>query len=935
MLRPIRILTLLLCGAGGLLAQPAGAVEGVLSFRIQLGVGATSEEVWDGAVTVSSGDLLKVRNWHPRPEDQMVGQNEWKLTAHTMVNFPWRAYENIQNKGVRPHWWVRGVIVDLRAQAGTRVNVRTQQGRFSFNVNEAPVGETKAFLGGRALVDRVPVTEKLSDAAYEDDFVTMLSGTGGEVWTAWVGYQNGGNYILGRRFDGKEWTATERITDTPGDIFLVKLGRDLKGRPWAVWASQVKGNFDLYARPFNGKSWGEVTRLTTSPQPDVFHNVVTDSDGFMWVAWQGWRNGQSDIFARRFDGDAWGEPMRVSTSKANDWEPVLAADSKGGVTVAWDTYDKGNYDIRMRTFRGAEWGAVEPVADTPLYEAHVSLVYDPQDRLWAAWNESGMNWGKDTGYVLNQEGTRLYEYRLLRVAVREGAGWKVPAGDINKQLPEDYEPRYDDFPQLAKDGEGRVWLFARQRLQNRRDTQSEAPLHRAAWELWGSTLDGGRWTSPIHIPFSQGRQDVRWGMASDGQGNLYASWSTDNRDFKEWLYEHADVYSGRIPRLERRTAAPQLVARTAPELFFHDLAPTESADLARIGSYAVESGGKTYKIYRGDTHRHTEFSMDGNNDGSLFQTYRYAIDAAALDYLLVSEHNSNAGPDKEYINWLLQQFVDVHTIPGRFQPFYGYERSITYPDGHRNILFSERGKPTLPITQAESQHKSGAERLYAYLKKYNGIAISHTSATNMGTDWRNNDPEVEPLVEIFQGDRVSAEYEGAHFAANSANASSAPGGFRPAGYVWNAWAKGYKLGVQVASDHLSTHISYACTLAEGFTRKALLDAMRARHSYGATDNMIVDYRLIAADGTEYLQGDVVTVNGGFKLAVKVMGTTPIRQIDIIKNQEFLYNRQKLPQEMEVEFVDNAKKPGEDFYYVRVIQEDDNIAWSSPIWVTTK
>jgi len=206
----------------------------------------------------------------------------------------------------------------------------------------------------------------------------------------------------------------------------------------------------------------------------------------------------------------------------------------------------------------------------------------------------------------------------------------------------------------------------------------------------------------------------------------------------------------------------------------------------------------------------------------------------------------------------------------------------------------------------------------------------------MGTDWRDNDPEVEPLVEIFQGDRVSAEYEGAHWAAWSEDPGSAPGGFRPAGYVWNAWAKGYKLGVQAASDHLSTHLSYACTIAEDFSRDSMFDAMKKRHSYAATDNIVLDYRLRTDAGQEYLQGDIVDIpSGGFKLTVKVIGTTAIRQVDIIKNQEFLYNRQKLDKEVELEFVDNKKGGGEDFYYVRVIQEDNNIAWSSPIWVTTR
>ena len=44
--------------------------------------------------------------------------------------------------------------------------------------------------------------------------------------------------------------------------------------------------------------------------------------------------------------------------------------------------------------------------------------------------------------------------------------------------------------------------------------------------------------------------------------------------------------------------------------------PKENEDLARIHAEAWPLDGKTYKIYRGDIHRHTEFSMDGNNDGS-------------------------------------------------------------------------------------------------------------------------------------------------------------------------------------------------------------------------------------------------------------------------------------------------------------------------------
>ena len=275
--------------------------------------------------------------------------------------------------------------------------------------------------------------------------------------------------------------------------------------------------------------------------------------------------------------------------------------------------------------------------------------------------------------------------------------------------------------------------------------------------------------------------------------------------------------------------------------------------------------------------------------------------------------------------------ADVFTLPCKFVPLYGYERSVAYPNGHRNVIFTRRGNPTLPIPPEEQKAETGAKALYEYLKKYGGIAISHTSASTMGTDWRDNDPEVEPLVEIYQGDRVSNEYEGAPKAAYTGNPASAPGGFRPAGYVWNAWAKGYKLGVQVSSDHLSTHISYACTLAPEFTRQALLDAMKARRSYGATDNIILDYRL-QAGGKEHMQGEIVPVSAPFQLKVQAIGTRPIRQLDVIRSNKIISSSHPMTDKVEFTFQDAQPLPGESYYYVRLQQVDDQVAWSSPIWV---
>ena len=910
------------------------AGDDVASYRIRFGMNDLAETIWDGSVKVSGGELLQLRDWHPRPENEIQPPNGWKLSTQEGVNYRVASYLHPPNTGVQEYYWTPGVILDIRGRAGTRVSVETVQGDFEFRARDVRVGQLREFLERSVVVEQVAPAERVTGDEYEDDFAAILGSETGEVWVAWVAYKDGANHILARRFDGNSWGEVREISDGPSDAYLVKMGRDKTGVPWFVWSNQVDGNFDLYGRALDAGKLTPVVRLSDSPGPDAFHNMATDTNGNLWLVWQSFRNGKADIYAKRYDGDQWLGEQRVSESPANDWEPVIAAGREGEIHVAWDTYHKGDYDVMMRSWDGSTWGDPMAVANTKLYEAHVSLAVDGQNRLWAAYNESGMNWGKDTGFLLNIQGTRLYDYRRTRVAILDGSDWKTPVGDINESLPDHIDKRHNDFPQLAMDADGRMWLFGRHRTIRQRDMPSETPLHRACWEIWGSTLDGDRWIRPIELPFSFSRQDVRWGLAADGKGSLFAAWAMDNRDFEDFLYQHEDIYASKLPRLDRATAPPVLALRAEPKLFFYDMAPTEPDDLKRVRSYEIRSGGKTYKIYRGDTHRHTEFSMDGNNDGSLIQTYRYAMDAAELDYLLASEHNGSGGPNNEYINWLLQQTVDLFSVDGAFQPFYGYERSIRYPAGHRNILFARRGNPALPVLREEATSAKGAGRLYEYLKKYDGIAISHTSATNMGTDWRDNDPEVEPLVEIFQGDRVSAEYEGAPLAANSENITSQIGGFRPMGYVWNAWAKGYKLGVQVASDHLSTHYSYACTIAEDFSREGMLEAMKKRHNYGATDNIILDYRLETPDGKEYLQGDILSTGADFKLKVHVVGTTHLRQIDVIKNQEFVHNKQNLPQETSFSYLDRDKRPGEDFYYVRVIQDDDNVAWSSPIWVTT-
>jgi hypothetical protein len=219
--------------------------------------------------------------------------------------------------------------------------------------------------------------------------------------------------------------------------------------------------------------------------------------------------------------------------------------------------------------------------------------------------------------------------------------------------------------------------------------------------------------------------------------------------------------------------------------------------------------------------------------------------------------------------------------------------------------------------------------------------MSHTSATNMGTDWRDNDAEVEPLVEIYQGDRTNYEYEGAPRSASAARPDYQPGGFRPAGFVRNAWAKGYKLGVQASSDHLSTHISYAMLWVADFTREAMLDAIRRRHAYGATDNIILDATLETPSGERWRQGDILYSEPRPRLRAFIRGTSSIERVEVIKNNNIVYSVNPGCQTCTIEYTDwdpdsaVSAIASESFYYFRVRQFDGQLAWSSPFWVRRK
>jgi hypothetical protein len=226
--------------------------------------------------------------------------------------------------------------------------------------------------------------------------------------------------------------------------------------------------------------------------------------------------------------------------------------------------------------------------------------------------------------------------------------------------------------------------------------------------------------------------------------------------------------------------------------------------------------------------------------------------------------------------------------------------------------------------------------LYAYLNYFHGMCASHTSATSMGTDWRDNDPLVEPIVEIYQGDRNNYECEEA---PRGITAADIAGGramineiIHREGLVWNALARGYRFGFESSSDHISTHSSYGIALVKQPGRDALLEAFRARRCYAATDNIL----LIVRCG-EHLMGEEFSISGRPTLQIHAVGTGPIAKLDIVRNNNYVYSASPNRSALDLQWIDAERLPAGQvaYYYVRIQQADTNLAWSSPLWVRQK
>lgn len=875
----------------------------------------------DGSFQVDRG-TLRLRPWLHDGQDAVDGPRFRLATAHDAASAQ-AAKLRTAYRSALP----KGLLIEFEGPIEATLAAETALGAFTVPCRELRDLPQIQRLDGKVCLQRLPTATRLGGDQAEEEYPSIAVLPDGRTAVAFVAWDGTSDRVMLRLGD-----AVTVLTDRPGDYLEPRCAVDGQGVLWVVWAANDGQQWDLFAN-----AQGRTQRLTTTPRNDFWPRLARDPAGRLWLAWQTVGDDRHyEVMLGRLGADGLAATTAVSEHPHDDWEPALCATADGRLVVAWDTYRNGSFDIYLREFALREdvatpLGPARPVAASARREAHVTVAADSRSRVWLAWDVGVPEWGKHP----TPRGT-LHSGRETDLACYDRGRFQRPSADLAAVLP-DKARKFVEYPQVIVDRHDRLWVLFRVENEVRgfyKSPQVKQNLQNyGMWLLYASRYAGNRWSSPMPLPDSSGRQDMRADAACGQDGEPVVAYGTDGRTARlPYVPVDYDVQTASLAGLPTPPDAPESLRDAADLGAVEAVAPdAELAPLPR--NWTV--GGQPYLLLLGDTHRHTDISRCANGyDGSLQDAYRYALDAAGLDWLAISDHDQDIlkhradrtlRPRQDYDWWRSQKYSDLYSIPGRFAALYGYEHGGSYRDrgGHKNIVLSRRG---LPVQEVDAPRA-----LFAALADSGAIAIPHQLAdAGSRMDWEQWNADYERVGEVFQA-RGSYEFEGCPRAAPIFTAGNS---------MWDALAKGVRIGIIASSDHGQTHqaragvyvdASAAAGGPQGWTRDSILTALKARRAFGAT--VAAALQVAAA---EQPMGQELLVDADPRLTVRVAAPVPISRVEVVREQRFVYSTEPQATETSFLYVDTALPPGgSTYYYVRATIGRNDFAWSSPLWVTRR
>lgn len=330
------------------------------------------------------------------------------------------------------------------------------------------------------------------------------------------------------------------------------------------------------------------------------------------------------------------------------------------------------------------------------------------------------------------------------------------------------------------------------------------------------------------------------------------------------------------------------------------------------------------RSFFGDIQQHSAHS-DGV--GSAEEAYLRARDIYGDDFVALTDHEAflgkRTGPGEwEYLKDVADRFNDA----GRFATLIAYEwTGRAYPGpGHKCVYFPHRDFPIL----SRDDLPEGRQLVQA-IRELGGIASPHHIGWT-GCDEEGHDPIGQPVWEICS----------CHGCYEHPNHPLGQRGEHHHQLVDAMLAKGHRFGFTASSDShgLLYHHGEArkrdpyrtgltAILAKELTREAIFDALKSRSCYATSGAKI---RLDFTGDGHPMGSEFESKGVPVRFLGRAVGERALRAVQLIGPQA------KVLAEGEVSGDEGSLDVSiwAPYAYLRVIQEDGEMAWASPIFTTS-
>jgi hypothetical protein len=352
-----------------------------------------------------------------------------------------------------------------------------------------------------------------------------------------------------------------------------------------------------------------------------------------------------------------------------------------------------------------------------------------------------------------------------------------------------------------------------------------------------------------------------------------------------------------------------------------------SKGLPLLDAPSMEDVYDGYNLYWGDVHTHSAFSVDcierekmQMGPGDLMA---FARRCAGLDFFAVTDHHEPQRAARHRIGadrWArTMEALQEHDRPGEFLVFPGFEYRCRR--GDTAVLCG-----WLPdYEEIDGRDWRDLRRLWEAWAGRDFLTIPHfhnPGELDEGEWWENVESGAEPVLEIFS---CHGSYERPD-ALEQKIPMIKPR--RPDRYGSSLLQRGLRYGLVCNSDGHKGHVGLnglTAVFAKSLDKDSIFDAYRARRVYGTTNARI---RLVFT-GNGHLMGSIVPNASHKEFTIDAAGENALKKVDVFRNGE-PYKR-LLPEgrtfKTDLKVTDDDKS----FWYVRVTQVDNQIAYSSPIW----